>query len=184
MPIIGKGQPAQIKKSDILEELALEIAVIAVLYVLLSVSIQRKLGNIKRIKEIKKEMNMHMADLKKAGSAMSKDEFAAKQKRITTLASESMRHQLKPTFIVLPIFFLIFYVVLPYLFPASTTPSISLFGFSLTYAQFFIAIAFTMGILSTIMIGIYDRMSAKKAESTAISQNATAQNSDSQNKTA
>ncbi len=151
-------------------ELALEIAVIAVLYVLLSVSIQRKLGNIKRIKEIKKEMNMHMADLKKAGSTMSKDEFAAKQKRITTLASESMRHQIKPTFIVLPIFFLLFYVVLPYLFPASTTPQIKVLSYSLTYGQFFIAIAFVVGILSTILIGIYDRMAAAKAERTTIRQ--------------
>ncbi len=150
--------------------LALEIAVIAVLYVLLSVSVQRKLGNIKRVKEIKREMNEHMAALKKEGGTMDKEEFAAKQKRITALASESMKHQMKPTFIVLPIFFLIFYVVLPYLFPSESTAHMTLFSFSITYGQFFIAVAFVVGILSTILIGIYDRIAASKAKHTVIAQ--------------
>ncbi len=142
--------------------IVLELVLIAIVYVSFSVIAQRKIANYKRIKEIKKDMDIKMKELRSLGSSITKEALDVKQKEITALASESMRHQLKPTLIVLPIFFLLFYVALPALVPAST--KISVLSLSLPYTTFFIAVSFILGILSTIALSVYERIAAKKAQ--------------------
>lgn len=136
-----------------------ELAAIAVVYVAFSVFVQRRLSNYKRIKEIKKEMDSKMKELRQMGSSASKDVIDAKQKEITSLASESMKHQLKPTFIILPVFFLLFYIALPMAFGPHTT--VTVLSFTVPYTTFFVALAFVLGILSTITLTIYEKVSAR-----------------------
>jgi uncharacterized membrane protein (DUF106 family) len=146
--------------------LALEIAVIAIAYVMLSVVVQRKASNYARIKQIKVEMNAKMAELKAMGKDATKELMAQKQKEITSLASESMRHQLKATFIILPIFFILFYVALPRMFPG-TQPTINVMSFKLTYQTFFIAIAFIGGLLSSMLLAVYEKARSKQQAKSA-----------------
>ena len=83
-----------------------------------------------------------------------------KQKEITELASESMKHQIKPTLIILPIFFLLFYVLLPKLFPSTLT--ITVLSYTLPYKTFFIVASFILGMLSSILLAAYERVMAKR----------------------
>ncbi len=133
---------------------------IAILYVSFSVFAQRRIANYKRIKEIKKEMDAKMKELRAFEKDVSKEIVELKQKEITELASESMKHQIKPTLIILPIFFLLFYVLLPMLFPATLT--VTVLSYTLPYKTFFIAASFVLGMLSSILLAAYERVTAKK----------------------
>ena len=140
--------------------LELMLIVIAIVYVAFSVFVQRKLANYKRIKEIKKEMDVKMKELRTIGTDVKKEVLDLKQKEITALASESMKHQIKPTLIILPIFFALFYIVLPMFFPATLT--ITILSYTLQYKTFFIAVSFVLGLTSTILLGVYERIVTKK----------------------
>ena len=144
----------------ILDIIILELVAIAICYVSFSVFVQRKLANYKRIKEIKKEMDVKMKELRTLGTDVKKEVLDLKQKEITALASESMRHQIKPTLIILPIFFLLFYVALPYFFPASL--NIAVLSYTLPYKTFFIVVSFILGIASTILLAAYERIATRK----------------------
>lgn len=145
--------------------IAIELVLIALGYVIVSVVAQRKFSNIKRIKEIRMQMNEKMAEVKKMGKDVEKSVIDAKQKEMADLTSEMMKHQLKSSFIILPIFIVLVYVALPYEF-ASTQFSYTFSGLTFTYKTFFIAAAFIFGILSSIVIGIYDKIAAKNASET------------------
>jgi uncharacterized membrane protein (DUF106 family) len=145
----------------------IELILIAVAYVSFSVFVQRKLANYKRIKEIKKEMDSKMKELRAIGSNVEKEVLATKQKEITALASESMRHQIKPTLIILPIFFALFYVALPMAFPSA--PKVTVLSYTVPYTTFFIAVSFVLGLLSTIVLGAYERVTAKRQQQASAS---------------
>ncbi len=149
----------------IVDIIILELIVIALVYVSFSVFVQRKLANYKRIKEIKKEMNAKMKELRTLGTDVKKEVLDLKQKEITALASESMRHQIKPTLIILPIFFALFYIVLPMFFPA--TLNITVLSYTLPYKTFFIVVSFVLGLASTILLGVYERIVTKKQQEVA-----------------
>ena len=140
----------------------LVLVLIAIVYVSFSVFAQRKIANYKRIKEIKKEMDIKMKELRSFGKDVQKEVLDLKQKEITALASESMRHQIKPTLIILPIFFLLYYVALPYFFPSTLT--VTVLSFVLPYKTFFIAVSFVLGLLSTIILSAYERITTKKQQ--------------------
>ena len=142
--------------------IAAELVLIALVYVAISVAAQRKFSNIKRIKEIRTEMNAKLAEVKKMGNEASKEIMAEKQKEMAALTSEMMKHQLKSSFIILPVFVVLVYFALPYIF-ANESFSFIAFGLAFTYRTFFVAAAFTFGILSSVIIAGYDKMAAKKA---------------------
>lgn len=145
--------------------IAIELVLIALGYVIVSVTAQRKFSNIKRIKEIKVEMNAKVAELKKMGNDASKEIMAEKQKEMATLTSEMMRHQLKSSLIILPIFVVLVYFALPYEF-ANQPFNLTIMSIPFTYRTFFVVAAFIFGMISSIAIAIYDKMAAKKAEET------------------
>ncbi len=144
--------------------IVLDIIVIAALYVTLSVVVQRKIGNFARMKEIRQEMNSKMAELRKMGKDVSSEVLKAKQNEIAALTSESMKHQLKPTLMILPVSLVLFYVALPMVFGHQPV-NISIFGIAITsYSYLFIIVAFILGLMSTIALSIYDRITAPKKQ--------------------
>ncbi len=134
------------------------IAILAVIYALVSVAVQRKLSNAKRLREIQahiskvtKEMNLMMKEKKPDA------EIQAKQKEIMPLLSESMRSSLKPMFVILPMFLIVYYVLVPMIpFPAPATPK--------NIQQFFFVAVFISGIVSAIGLMIYDKYQTKREE--------------------
>ena len=142
--------------------IVLDIIVIAALYVTLSVVVQRKIGNFARMKEIRQEMNSKMSELRKMGKDVSSEVLKAKQAEIAALTSESMKHQLKPTLMILPVSLVLFYVALPMVFGHQSV-NINIFGITITsYTYLFIIVAFVLGMASTLTLSVYDRMAASR----------------------
>jgi uncharacterized membrane protein (DUF106 family) len=130
------------------------VAAMALAYTLFSVAIQRKLSDPVRLQEIQ----LRMSAISKELNAMvrnnaSKEAIAAKQKEIMPMMGESMKAQFKPMFIILPLFFLVYYVLVPYV-PL---------GFKAASVQqaFFVMVVIFGLILSTILL-IKDKEKAKK----------------------
>src|SRR5271157_4807555 len=102
----------------------------AVAYVLVSIGLQRRLANPRKTYEAQdriKAMTKELTELtkNKADQAV----LAAKQKEITGVLSESMRSQMKPMFVVLPLFLVLYYLVFPSVIPGA--PTITLFSTTL-----------------------------------------------------
>ena len=137
------------------------ITLVAVAYVLVSVFLQRRLVNMKRVYEvqdlIKKKTN-ELTELGKGGADQAA--MAAKQKEITGLLSESMKSQLKPMFVVLPLFLVLYYLVFPNFFSAAAT--VSLFSMTLSYKTYFVAISFVVGLVISTSMMVLDKAKMKK----------------------
>jgi uncharacterized membrane protein (DUF106 family) len=134
------------------------IVILAVIYAMVSVVIQRKLSNAKRLREIQ----AHIAKVTKEMNAMMKAkasdaEIAAKQKEMMPLLGESMKSSLKPMFVILPMFLIVYYVLVPMIpFPAPATPK--------NIQQFFFIAVFISGIVSAVCLMVYDKRLTKREE--------------------
>lgn len=155
--------------------IALELALIAAGYVAVSVIAQRKISNVKRIREIRTQLNAKMANMRKLDRNTSREIMDAEQKEMAALTSEMMKHQLKASMIVLPVFVILVYFALPYIF-GNQNFSITILSFKLTYSSFFVAVAFVLGMLSQAVIAVYDKMAAKKAASAGPAEDALSNN--------
>lgn len=149
----------------------LELVLFALAYVILTVIVQQKFSNVKRIREIAREMKQHQEDLKKKGQTMTTEEMNEKQKVMMSLTSEMMRHQLRASFVILPVSLLLFYFVLPYFFGSPST-TITVLSFTMPYRTFFIIVALILGIISQRIVTEYDRKQAEKAAAKLITNNA------------
>jgi uncharacterized membrane protein (DUF106 family) len=131
------------------------IIVIGVAYTLASVFLQRKLMNPKRMREVQgriKLLTNEMNALVKSNAT--KEQIAAKQGEVMQLMSESMRSSLKPMFVVLPIFLVLYYVMLPAM-PLGAAKSVqSLFFYTV----------FVLGLIASAAVILYDRSQAKKEQ--------------------
>lgn len=151
------------------------ITLAAVAYVLLSVFLQRKLVNMRRVSEVQeiiKKKTKELTDMSKGGADQAA--LSAKQKEITSLLSESMRSQLKPMFVVLPLFLLLYYLVLPAVFPPPL--NVSVFSMTLDYRAYFIMVSFILGFVLSTALMVRDRSRAKKQ----LAQQATAETTSAQ----
>ncbi len=149
--------------------IALELVLIALGYVAVSVIAQRKFSNVKRIKEIRTEMNEKMAKIKKMDKNTSREIMDAEQKQVAALTSEMMKHQLKASLIILPVFVVLVYIALPYEF-ASQPFNFALMGLQFTYRTFFVGASFVLGLASQAALALYDKAAAKKAAATTETQ--------------
>ncbi len=139
------------------------IVIIAVVYIVTTLVIQRKATDTKKmrsvqlqIQEITKQLNEMIKN--KAPN----EEISKKQKEVMPLVTSSLKMQLKPMFMIFPLFILIYYILLPHLFGQYSKDTVTLFSFQLNYLMFFFAIVFLLGIISSIGILIYDKKKAAK----------------------
>lgn len=135
----------------------LEITILAMAYVVFSVTMQRKLTNPKRTFEIQQEIKKKTNELNEMVKAKaSQDQLAKKQKEVTGLLSESMRSSMKPMFVILPIFFIMFYLVFPAVIPAST--QVNVFAMKFDYKTYFIIVSFIVGFVLSMSFMLYDKV--------------------------
>ncbi|MGC8651877.1 MAG: EMC3/TMCO1 family protein [Candidatus Micrarchaeia archaeon] len=147
----------------------LVVAVIALLYTLLSVALQRKLSNPVHLQEIQLKMNAISKELNAMiKSNAPKEQIAAKQKEIMPLMSESMRAQFKPMLVILPLFFIVYYALVP-LLPLGTK------GLNIQ-ESFFVAVL-VFGLATSMVFLVKDRKKAKNRLSQQDSGNAANQTS-------
>lgn len=139
------------------------IIMIAVVYIIGTLVIQRKAADTKKMRSVQlqiQEITKQLNEMIK--NKVPNDEISKKQKEVMPLVTSSLKMQLKPMFIIFPLFMLVYYVMLPHLFGQYSKDTITLFSFQLNYLMFFFAIVFLLGIISSIGILIYDKKQAAK----------------------
>lgn len=155
------------------------LVVLGIIYVAFSTLVQRKVGNPKKLREMQQKLNAlskEMNALVKQNAP--KEEIAKKQSELMPLMSENMKTSMKPMFVILPVFFLLYYLILPTAFHsvANQYTIFPLLNMKLNYLGVFFACVFVLGIATSIIIMIYDKKIAKreKQEIVALENEATA----------
>lgn len=149
--------------------IALLIVLIAILYTLSSFAIQRKMANMKKVYEMQeliKQKSKELNDMVKNGAK--KEELILKQREVMSLASESMLNQMKPMIIILPLFLVIYYWLLPSIFP--THPNVTIYGAKFAYNTFFIIVVFIFGLALSFSVMLIERGKKKKEQQVKINQ--------------
>lgn len=140
----------------------IELAVIAVVYVLFSMFLQRKIVDMKRMRKVQELIKTKSKELNDmAKNQASKETLEAKQKEVTELLGQSMKSSFKPLFVVLPIFFVLYYLLLPAAFPHNLTFTLPFLS-TVSYQTYFIVIAFIVGIVLSAIVMVWDRMQLAK----------------------
>ena len=132
------------------------IVAIGICYTLLSVFLQRKLTNPKKLRDIQnrmKQLTKEMNEMTKANAP--KEQIMAKQGEIMPLMGESMRAQLKSTFVLLPMFVVFYYLLVPNL-PLGVAPG----AIASVKTMFFITV-FVFGLVMLAVMTLYDRRKAR-----------------------
>jgi uncharacterized membrane protein (DUF106 family) len=146
----------------------IEITVIAVVYVLFSVFVQRKLIDMRRMREVQETIKAKSKELNDMVKQKASQEIMmAKQKEITSLLGQSMRSQLKPMFVVLPIFFVMYYLIFPAVFATNPNVTVPILSMTVNYKTYFIALAFVLGLIMTAVLMLRDRMRLAKEKKQA-----------------
>jgi len=139
------------------------VALIAITYTLVSFVIQRKMANTKKVYEMQERIKQKTKELNEIiKSGVKSEELMVKQKEVMSLASESMMNQMKPMIIILPLFFVVYYWLLPFVFPMK--PVIVIGNMKFVYTTFFILIVFVFGLLLSLAVMLVDRSMRKKAQ--------------------
>ncbi|MCL4383806.1 MAG: EMC3/TMCO1 family protein [Candidatus Marsarchaeota archaeon] len=141
----------------------LAIIIISILYISFTLFIQRKVSDTKKMRQIQsriQEVSKELNELIK--NKAPNEEISKKQKEVMPLITSSLKLQLKPMFIIFPLFALIYYIALPTIFKPVSADTIKIFSYNLNYQSFFFAIVFILGIISSIIILIYDKKLAAK----------------------
>ena len=136
---------------------------IGIAYVAFSTFAQRKVGNPKKMRELQQRMNALSKEPNQlVKSNAPKEEIAKKQSELMPLMSENMKTSIKPMLVILPVFFLLYYLVLPTTFHSIANEYVLFLGsMKLNYLGVFFACVFILGIATSIIIMIYDRKKTK-----------------------
>ncbi|MCL4380942.1 EMC3/TMCO1 family protein, partial [Candidatus Marsarchaeota archaeon] len=90
------------------------IIMIAVAYIIGTLVIQRKAADTKKMRSVQlqiQEITKQLNEMIK--NKVPNDEISKKQKEVMPLVTSSLKMQLKPMFIIFPLFMLVYYVMLP-----------------------------------------------------------------------
>jgi uncharacterized membrane protein (DUF106 family) len=131
------------------------VIVIAVVYTAVSILAQRKLSNPKRMREIQykaKMMQKEMNEMLK--NKAPQEQLMAKQKEFMPLMGEQLKSSMKPMMVILPLLLVVYYVLMPVL-PLGA-------GNLNSSKELFFIVVFALGIVSAIVIMVYDRAKTKK----------------------
>jgi uncharacterized membrane protein (DUF106 family) len=135
---------------------------IGLLYIAFSTLAQRKIGNPKKMRQLQQRMNALSKELNALVKQNApKEEIAKKQSELMPLMSENMKTSIKPMLAIMPVFFLLYYLVLPTAFHSIANEYITFLSMKLNYLGVFFACVFVVGIATSIIIMIYDRKKTK-----------------------
>jgi len=136
---------------------AIAVISIGVAYTLISVLLQRRLSNPKRMREVQARLRAMTGEMNAlARNNASKEEIAAKNRELIPLMKESMNNSMKPMLVVLPLFLILYYVLLPSI-PAALGPTKSV------QLTFFLT-SLVLGLISSVVILFYDKVQTRKEQ--------------------
>jgi uncharacterized membrane protein (DUF106 family) len=148
---------------------ALAVIFFGIGYGTLTLTLQRRLSNPAKTKEMQVKINA----LTKEMNAMAKrnEDISAKQAELMPLISESMRSQMKSMFVILPIFFIIYYLILPAIFGGFAAEYFTLLV-PLSTQSLFIITAIMFSLFLTLSIFLRDKMVTKRLKNLQTSETA------------
>ena len=137
-----------------------EIILVAAAYSILLIALQRVIIDVDRMYELRAHMNTHQKHLMELTKRnATKEEIAEKQKSLMAVSSESMKMQMKPMIVTLPLYAVLYYLVLPRYF--SNVPNFHIFSFTLNYGLAFIVFSLILTMVLQQLIAYYDRRRLK-----------------------
>lgn len=141
------------------------IIAIAVTYAIGSLAMQRKLSHPKKQRDLQARLNALSKELNAMVKAKApQEQIMAKQKELMPLMSASMKTQFKPMLVILPLFFIVYYAFLPWFAGSMGLGSTTNVGMVKTL---FFIVVFVLGIVSSVVVLLYDRKKAKQEQAEA-----------------
>ena len=138
-----------------------ELLAISIIDVAVSISIQRKVASVEKTYMLQAKMKRHMAELKELTDKKAPNEhLIAKQKEITQTMSESTMHQMRATPVLLVVSVVLYFFILPNLFPTPTVNTLPIIGFQYHSFQdnyYFIGITFVISLAIQLALGQRDK---------------------------
>jgi uncharacterized membrane protein (DUF106 family) len=142
--------------------LIIELAIIAAADVAASLGIQRLIIDAEKSYLLQKQLNGHMKDLNQMikGKA-AKEQISAKQAELNKATMAHLKHQIRATPILLGLSIIVYFFILPQLFPAGPA-TYNLIFISFTYESFkdsiyFIGFVFVGSLAAQFAISRYDK---------------------------
>lgn len=129
-------------------------------------TLQRKLVNPRKSRELQDQIRVYTKEIQEMVKRNApKEEISAKQGQMMPLMKQSMTMNLKSTFILIPSFIVIYYLIIPHLFGSLGTDvvafTIGSYNVSLQYRGLFFVVVFVLGLATSMGVLLYDRHRAK-----------------------
>lgn len=139
------------------------LSVIAVGYVLFSTFVQRKVSNIKRVRELQYALSDKMKEVQHhIKNNSEKAIIDQKNKELQEISMESMKRNMKAALVILPLGVLLYFFFLPMTFGSTLTTNMQLLSFTFDYRTFFIILCFVIGLSLSVVLSWYDKRRFKK----------------------
>jgi uncharacterized membrane protein (DUF106 family) len=140
--------------------LEIEIIGFAALYSVIAILIQRVVVDAKKMREL----NLQVRELQKEVNELIKNKapqehIMNKNKEMMPLLSETMKKQMKPMLVLLPLSLIVYGLVLPYVFHDAAGTYVN-FIWKLGYTTFFIVALFIIGFVIAMFVQMYDKKKA------------------------
>lgn len=141
------------------QSVALSIILIGIAYAVFAIVLQRKINDPKKMRALQKQIN----DLTKEINEMAKrkEDVTEKQKLIMPLMGDTMKLQMRTIFVVLPLFFLVYYGAIPFLYHPFFGTEYTII-YPMSYQTLFFATVFVLGFVLSFAILEYDKRKAKE----------------------
>jgi len=143
---------------------AVAVVVIGMVYAVGSIFLQRKVTNPAKQREIQAKVKILTKEMQE--KVKRNEDISAHQKQLMTHMGESMKLQMRSMFLILPLFLVIYYLALPYVFKPYQNTDVVLWSIPLTYTSLFFATALIVGLISSGVILLRDRKLIKAMQQT------------------
>ncbi len=145
---------------------AIAAIMIGIAYALFILKVQRRLTNPQKTRDIQSKIQSLTKEMNEM--AKRREDVTAKQAELMPLFKESMQLQMKSMFVILPIFFIIYYGLIPIAFGAFTNSYLTVYAIPFSYGTLFIGSAVIAALIMNVAIMMRDKAKAKKAKAIAV----------------
>jgi uncharacterized membrane protein (DUF106 family) len=139
---------------------AVAAVMVGIAYAIFSLKVQRKLTNPQKTREIQGRIQQLTKEMNEM--AKRREDITAKQAELMPLFKESMQLQMKGMFVILPIFFIIYYGLIPLAFGAFNNTYFNIYIIPFTYSTLFIGSAVVAALIMNVFVMMMDKAKAKK----------------------
>lgn len=134
--------------------IALSLLFFGIAYAVFTLKLQRKIAHPQKTREMQAKIKALTKELNEM--AKRKEDITAKQAELMPLVKKSMSFQMRSMFVVLPLFFLVYYVAIPTVYGAFTLQYVN-FIIPMTYQSVFFFTILISGIVGSMVMLVHDK---------------------------